>query len=382
MKSNATRTALALGATVLLICATSFPAYSKANRRHDCKPEKDFGKHRCDLCYNGQTLLELSLKYKNLYPGENPQGPFLEGLGFERRYFALRGGSGGTLEVRSACSSDPRLAPKMDVDLDCPSTTPGRCIAKVTSSDLSDDVPQNSICGVSVASGSTVKVGVTRVDGHWNDQGVYDPDASTFTLSCNFDVPGHDSGQDPLLNGAVAKCSNERDKSLGFGYPLSMNSSSNQESFLACIRSLRADYCGDGRTGTKVGTIIELYDRNDPSAKPPPPHYSSCCDTKLCLEATWDKDGAICISHTRWQKDCDAVALNCEHVSGRQSVFDETGVGQHCRIDVPQTPKEMIVTRSQRHDANGKAIQCKKGDPDPTKNDADPDCKNPRVCPP
>jgi hypothetical protein len=57
----------------------------------------------------------------------------------------------------------------------------------------------------------------------------------------------------------------------------------------ACTRLLRADYCGDGRTFTKDGTVINLYDdlgvQQDTEAWP--------------FEAEWDESGARCLSRRR-----------------------------------------------------------------------------------
>lgn len=63
----------------------------------------------------------------------------------------------------------------------------------------------------------------------------------------------------------------------------------------ACVRMVRADYCGDGVAHTKNGTSIDLYDhigvqrdedRNN--------------DQEFPLEAGWSPQGAVCLAHTRW----------------------------------------------------------------------------------
>ena len=59
----------------------------------------------------------------------------------------------------------------------------------------------------------------------------------------------------------------------------------------ACTRMLRADYCGDGKSWTVDGTLINVFDglgiQTDAAPWP--------------TEAEWDADGAICLSHTRIQ---------------------------------------------------------------------------------
>jgi hypothetical protein len=61
----------------------------------------------------------------------------------------------------------------------------------------------------------------------------------------------------------------------------------------ACVRMVRADYCGDGRPWTRDGTIIDMWDdqgvqtsdtRNDPM---------------FSFEAGWRPEGAVCVAHTR-----------------------------------------------------------------------------------
>jgi hypothetical protein len=57
----------------------------------------------------------------------------------------------------------------------------------------------------------------------------------------------------------------------------------------ACTRMVRADYCGDGRSFTRDGTLINLYDA-----------VGIQLDTESwTTEAEWDTQGARCISHRR-----------------------------------------------------------------------------------
>ena len=67
--------------------------------------------------------------------------------------------------------------------------------------------------------------------------------------------------------------------------------------FNACIRAVRADYCGNGTSHTKDGTTISLY-RSDAYRRDPLQNR----DQSLTLEATWDDKGAICIIHARYKE--------------------------------------------------------------------------------
>jgi hypothetical protein len=57
----------------------------------------------------------------------------------------------------------------------------------------------------------------------------------------------------------------------------------------ACIRAIRADYCGDGKSHTNTGTEINIYDK-----------LGRQLDTQSwALESNWTPDGATCIHKAR-----------------------------------------------------------------------------------
>jgi hypothetical protein len=69
------------------------------------------------------------------------------------------------------------------------------------------------------------------------------------------------------------------------------------ETFQACVRMLRADYCGDGHAHTRDGTLIDVSDGTSiqyQSVSPPgvPPFGG--------FEAEWGPGAATCISSTRF----------------------------------------------------------------------------------
>jgi ADYC domain len=61
--------------------------------------------------------------------------------------------------------------------------------------------------------------------------------------------------------------------------------------YQACVRMVRADYCGDGVGHTRNGTPVDIFDRigiqRDEIAE------------GMTLEAAWGPEGAVCVSHTR-----------------------------------------------------------------------------------
>ena len=89
--------------------------------------------------------------------------------------------------------------------------------------------------------------------------------------------------------GAFGKC-------VRFGYhpwETGAGGQSMHDYYDACVRMVRADYCGDGRGWTRTGMAIDVFDdigiqsaetRGDPT-------YS--------FEAGWTPGGAVCVAHTR-----------------------------------------------------------------------------------
>jgi ADYC domain/Pentapeptide repeats (8 copies) len=69
----------------------------------------------------------------------------------------------------------------------------------------------------------------------------------------------------------------------------------------ACIRALRADYCGDGTPHTLTGTEINIYDK-----------LGKQTDTQSwLLESNWNADGATCIARPRIASTTAAGAPLC-----------------------------------------------------------------------
>jgi hypothetical protein len=59
--------------------------------------------------------------------------------------------------------------------------------------------------------------------------------------------------------------------------------------FAACVRMMRADYCGDGRSYTRAGVKVDMWDRAGVQAP----------QTDLPFEAAWGPDGAVCLRRAR-----------------------------------------------------------------------------------
>jgi hypothetical protein len=119
------------------------------------------------------------------------------------------------------------------------------------------------VCGVE-SDGSPRQA--LAVPGLWNTTtGTWTDSSDAFTLACR--------------HASIAKC-------VEFGYKSWLSLGDEQH---ACVRMLRADYCGDGVSHTVNGTPINLYDNVGVQA-----------DTESWpVDAEWSPDGALCVNHTR-----------------------------------------------------------------------------------
>jgi ADYC domain len=88
----------------------------------------------------------------------------------------------------------------------------------------------------------------------------------------------------------------------------------------ACVRMVRADYCGDGHSWTREGTPIDLWDalgiqRSDASG-----------NAAYSFEAGWTPDGAVCVAHTRVPGDItlDRLKTSCPRLAQMQACDPET----------------------------------------------------------
>ena len=104
------------------------------------------------------------------------------------------------------------------------------------------------------------------VPGTWNFQtGAWSDSSAQFSFACR--------------HASIAKC-------IEFGYKPWLGYADHQH---ACVRMLRADYCGDGTPHTVNGTPINLYD-----------HAGVQADTESWpVDAEWTPDGARCFNHYR-----------------------------------------------------------------------------------
>jgi hypothetical protein len=115
----------------------------------------------------------------------------------------------------------------------------------------------------------------------WDERGDRIESSSQFTFACT--------------TGVIAKC-------YRWGYrPWVSGYGDLAEMHWTCTRLARADYCGNGVSHTREGTIINVWD-NLPGPGPiqrrgllPP--------IGMLFEAGWSTRGAVCLSRSRWLLD-------------------------------------------------------------------------------
>ena len=156
---------------------------------------------------------------------------------------------------------------------------------------ISTDAGWQPLCGYE--SDGSVRQALA-VAGSWNYQtGAWSESTDEFTFACR--------------HASIAKC-------VELGYKSSIGFGDHQH---ACVRMLRADYCGDGVSHTVNGTPINLYDavgvQLDSESWP--------------VDAEWTPDGALCLYHHRGgsQPSCYAekYSATCGSFAGGALLIDE-----------------------------------------------------------
>jgi hypothetical protein len=98
-------------------------------------------------------------------------------------------------------------------------------------------------------------------------------------------------------SGALGKC-------VRFGYPpwAAPNGAALFELYNACIRMVRADYCGTGTPTTKDGQRIDIYDDHGIQK---PAH-----EPAMDFEAGWTSGGAVCLRHVRVKENASLRTIS------------------------------------------------------------------------
>jgi len=133
-----------------------------------------------------------------------------------------------------------------------------------------------------------------------------------------FPLPGATPTDDetPASGGefSITCTAGARGKCVMLGYrpwAADVNGQSLRPYFAACVRMMRADYCGDGRPHTRPGVQVDMWDRAGVQA----------AQTGLPFEAAWGPEGAVCMTRSRVadvatladvQKACPRLAAHAD----------------------------------------------------------------------
>jgi hypothetical protein len=154
------------------------------------------------------------------------------------------------------------------------------CLANaLTGEGLNGPLLNGQSLNEAIANGEVISLPAIPVNGYWSYQsgvtggGGKIDSSQRFTFAC------------PRI-GAIGKCVEAGYKPWGVGVDGEPLDGEHQ----ACVRLMRADYCGDGTPHTVDGTLVNIYDAVGVQDDVEP----------WALEAEWDSDGARCItSHIR-----------------------------------------------------------------------------------
>ena len=152
------------------------------------------------------------------------------------------------------------------------------------------------------------------VAGRPRPDGMLEPaDPGVFELACT--------------SGALGKC-------VRFGYrPWAFKDGLElREVYNACIRMVRADYCGNGTATTKDGQAIDMYD--DLAIQKPEN------DPAMDFEAGWTEQGAACVRHVRVKENVtlDSLVAACPRLKDK--------VGPACTEDAARSFGARLFNRS------------------------------------
>jgi hypothetical protein len=142
-----------------------------------------------------------------------------------------------------------------------------------------------------IATGGRVTGRALAVSGVWNASGASGAVEGQFTFACEA--------------GTIAKC-------VDWGYkPWSEKDGQSLTALhQACTRMARADYCGNGKSHTSDGVLIDVYD--DYKVMTRMTESGGGWDvSRGAFEAAWNPEGATCLSHLRDGKAVETVMQEC-----------------------------------------------------------------------
>lgn len=167
------------------------------------------------------------------------------------------------------------------------------------------------------------------VGGVWDTQGAHQDAPGKVTLACEL--------------GAISKC-------ITWGYqPWSERDGKSLAGMhQACTRMARADYCGNGRSHTLNGTVIDLYDSFGIQTRMT--KATSAWDPALAsFEAAWGPEGAACLARTRYGEPLEAIIQECPGRFRKGATVD-LGDDDRCTVQREGMSPETVLLRNRSYD--------------------------------
>lgn len=158
----------------------------------------------------------------------------------------------------------------------------------------------------------------------WDGTGSRHASATMFTFACE--------------NGVMTKC-------VKWGYkPWKKRSGKSLVDYhQACTRMARADYCGNGKSHTKEGTVIDMYDDLGIQTRMAAPAGEVDPGT-MSFEAAWTPDGAYCLDRSRYG-GVDEIMKECPDRFSSGSRQD-LGQGDSCAVSVRERAAGAVMLRN------------------------------------
>lgn len=175
---------------------------------------------------------------------------------------------------------------------------------------------------------------VAQADGSWRNACAPDPEGRRLALPLAGEAQPDGRIIDAPGRIALVCTSGGQGKCVRFGYkPWKRTAAESlRDLYNACIKMVRADYCGNDQPTTREGTRIDIYDdhgiqlpANEPGAD---------------FEAGWAPEGAVCVHHVRISENVtlDALAAACPRLKDK--------VGAVCNEEIARGLGARLFNRS------------------------------------
>ena len=186
-----------------------------------------------------------------------------------------------------------------------------------------------------VATGRVPNPRVLAVGGVWDERGAHHDVAGKVTFACE--------------NGVISKCA-----AWGYQPWASRDGRSLAEAHQACTRMARADYCGNGQSHTREGTMIEYYDSLGVSRRATEA-TAGWNPARASFEAAWAADGAACLARTRDGEPLAAILRECPGRFRKGEV--DLGDGDRCSIQRAEAGSTPLVRNRVANRQKGRVAQ-------------------------